>query len=95
MFTGVGLLKAYELKLHINESVKPVAQPVRRILFGLRKAQPALELDITEEVPDGPSGWISPLVVVPKPDRDIRMFLDMQRANEGAFTRFEQEDSVQ
>ena len=56
MFTGVGLLKAYELKLHINESVKPVAQPVRRIPFGLPKAQPALELDIIEEVPDGPSG---------------------------------------
>ena len=56
MFTGVGLLKAYELKLHIDESVKPVAQPVRRIPFGLPKAQPALELDIIEEVPDGPSG---------------------------------------
>ena len=37
LFTGVGLLKRYELKLHIDDSVKPVAQPVRRIPFGLRE----------------------------------------------------------
>ena len=51
--------------------MKPVAQPVRRIPFGLRekvdkKLDQLLELDIIEEVPDGPSGWISPLVVIPK-----------------------------
>ena len=87
LFTGVGLLKGYELKLHIDESVKPVAQPVRRIPFGLRekvdkKLDQLLELDIIEEVPDGPSGWISPLVVVPKGDGDIRVCVDMRRANE-------------
>ena len=37
LFTGVGPLKGYELKLHIDESVTPVAQPVRRILFGLQE----------------------------------------------------------
>ena len=31
----IGLLKGYELKLHIDDSVKPVAQPVHSILFGL------------------------------------------------------------
>ena len=86
LFTGVGLLKGYELKLHIDESVKPVAQPVRRIPFGLRekvdkKLDQLLELDIIEEVPDGPSGWISPLVVVPKADGDVRVCVDMRRAN--------------
>ena len=35
MFTGIGLLKGYELKLLIDDSVKPVAQPVHSILFGL------------------------------------------------------------
>ncbi|XP_068758051.1 uncharacterized protein [Montipora capricornis] len=87
LFTGVGFLKGYELKLHIDETVKPVTQPVRRIPFGLRekvdkKLDQLLELDIIEEVPDGPSGWISPLVVVPKGDGDIRVCVDMRRANE-------------
>lgn len=86
LFSGVGLLKGYELKLHIGESVKPVAQHVRRIPFGLRKKVDAkldelLELDIIEEVPEGPSGWISPLVVVPKSDGDVRVCVDMRRAN--------------
>ena len=37
LFNAVGLLKGYELKLHIDDSVKPVAQHVRRIPFGLRE----------------------------------------------------------
>ena len=70
----------------ISMSVKPVAQPVCRILLGLhekvdKKLNQLLELDIIEEVPDGPSGWISPLVVVPKGDGDIRVCVDMRRAN--------------
>ena len=86
MFTAVGLLKGYKLELHINESVKPVAQPVCRIPFRLpekvdKKLNQLLELDIIEEVPDGLSGWILPLVVVPKGDGDIRMCMDMRRAN--------------
>ena len=36
LFTGVSLLKGYELKLNVDTSVKPVAQPVRRIPFGVR-----------------------------------------------------------
>ena len=87
LLTGVGLLKRCELKLHIDESVKPMAQPVRRIPFGLRekvdkKLDQLLELYIIEEVPDGPSRWISPLVVVPKGDGGIRVFVEMRRANE-------------
>jgi len=87
LLTGVGLLKGYGLKLHIDESVTPVTQPVRRIPFGLRekvdkKLDQLLELDIIEEVPDGPSGWISPLVVVPKGDGDIRVCVDIRLANE-------------
>ena len=82
-----GVLKGYELKLHIDESVKPAAQPVRRMPFGLRvkvdkKLDQLLELDIIEEAPDGPSRWISSLVVVPKCNGDIRVCVDMQRANE-------------
>ena len=41
-----------------------------------------LSKDIIEEVPDTPTSWISPLVVAPKPDGDIRVCVDMRRANE-------------
>ena len=61
LFTWIGLLKDYELKPHVDESVRPVAQPVRRIPFGLRekvdkKLDELLEADIIEELPEGPSG---------------------------------------
>ena len=87
LFHGIGLLKGYKLKLHIDDSVKPVAQHVRRIPLGLRekvdkKLDELLELDIIEGVPEGPTGWISPLVVVPKSDGDVRVCVDMHRANE-------------
>ena len=29
VFQGLGKLKGYQLKLHIDENVRPVAQPVR------------------------------------------------------------------
>lgn len=55
-----------------------------------KKLNQLLELDIIEEVPDGPSGWISPLVVVPKGDGDIRVSVNMYRANEAMKdTRFQ------
>ena len=87
LFSGVGLLKGYELKLHVDESVKSVVQHVRRVPFGLRnkvekKLDELLDLDIIEEVPEGTSVWVSPLVVVPKSDGDVRVCVDMRRANE-------------
>ncbi|CAK8692680.1 uncharacterized protein LOC143462177 [Clavelina lepadiformis] len=87
LFTGIGLLKDYKLNLHIDESVRPVAQPVRRVPFQLRdkveeKLDELLQADIIEAVPEGPTTWISPLVVIPKPDGDIRICVDMHRANE-------------
>ena len=64
-----------------------MAQHVRRISFGLRekvdaKLDELLELDIIEEGPEGPSGSISLLVVVPKSDGDVKVCVDMRRANE-------------
>jgi len=87
LFTGVGVLKDFKLKLHIDDSVKPVAQSPRRIPFQLRqkvnaKLQELLDSDIIEEVPEGPTTWVSPLVVIPKDDGDVRICVDMRRANE-------------
>ena len=86
-FNGVGLLRDYELKLNIDNSVKPVAQRVRRIPFGVRekverKSDELLESGIIEEVPEGPTCWVSPLVVIPKADGDIRFCLDMRYTNQ-------------
>ena len=83
--TEVGKRNDYRLKLHINKEVKPVAQQVRRLPFGLRdkvdlKLDDLLSKDIIEEVPDTPTSWISPLEVAPKPD--IRVCVDARRANE-------------
>ncbi|XP_068706850.1 uncharacterized protein [Montipora foliosa] len=36
VFDGVGKLKDYQVKLHVNPDVPPVAQPVRRTPFSLR-----------------------------------------------------------
>ena len=87
ILVGVGKLKDYQLKLHINKDVKPVAQGVRRLPFGLRdkvdeKLDDLLAKDIIEEVPNSPTEWVSPLVVVPKSDGDVRVCSDMRRANE-------------
>ena len=87
VFSGVGKLKDYQLKLHVNKDMKPVAQPVRRLPFGLRekvdkKPDELLKEDIIEEVHSSPTEWVSLFVVVPKLDGYIRICVDMRRANE-------------
>ena len=67
--------------------MKPIAQHILRIPFGLReevskKLDELLELYISEEVPEGPSGWIFPLVLVPKNDGELRGSVDLRRAND-------------
>jgi hypothetical protein len=87
VFSGIGKLRDYQLKLHVDPNVEPVAQPQRRVPYTLRKAvehklEELLKLDIIEPV-DGPTDWVSPPVIVPKPNSDdIRFCIDMRRANE-------------
>ena len=85
IFNGIGQLKDFKVKLHIDNTVTPVAQPARKIPFHMRpKVAAALEKleseGIIEKV-DGPTPWISPLVVIPKKDGDIRLCVDMRMAN--------------
>ena len=54
-FEGVGKLKDFQLKIHIDPTVKPVAQNPRRIAFSMRKKvedklDELLEKDIIEKV---------------------------------------------
>lgn len=74
-------MKAY---IHIDQNIKPIAQPYRRIPIALEnrviaKLNEMLEQDIIEYV-NQPSCWISPMVIVPKKE-EIRICIDMRRAN--------------
>ncbi len=68
-----------------------MAQPLRRVPFHLRdavdkKINQLIEMDIIERV-EGPTPWVNPVVVARKAaEDDIRMCLDMRRAN-AAFIR--------
>ena len=84
-FEGVGRLKGFQLEIHIDPTVKPVSHKLRRIPFSLRKKvedklDKLLEKDI--EKVKWPTSWVSPVCVVPKPTGEIRLFVDMRRANE-------------
>lgn len=82
---GVGKLKDFRLNLYVDGTVMPIAQPLRRLPFNVRKnVRKKLiemeEMDIIEKV-NRPSTWVSALVVVPKKNGDIRICVDMRRAN--------------
>ena len=81
VFDGVGKLKDYQVKLHVNPNVPLVAQPVRRTLFSLRdkakkKVKELVSMDIIEPV-NGLTPWVSPVVVVPKQNDEIQLSVDM------------------
>ena len=85
VFEGLGKLKGFQLKLHIDSDIKPVAQPLRKIPFSRRqKVKEKLVqlegLDVIEKV-ETPTSWINPLVAIEKPSGDIRICLDMRQAN--------------
>lgn len=86
VFNGIGKLSGYQLSLHIDPSVMPVAQKPRRIPFPLKervmnKIGELLKLDVIEKV-NGPTTWVSPAVFAPKPGKnDIRVCVDMRCAN--------------
>ena len=88
---NIGKFTDYQVKLHIDEKVAPVAQPERRVPFALRqKVKQTVDklesLGIIEEVKGKPTPWLNPIVVVQKGKNDIRICLDMRSANK-AITR--------
>ena len=86
VFTGLGKLKDYKLKLHLDDSVTPVAQPIRRIPFSrrskvIKKLEEIEKVDVIERV-NQPTSWVNPMVTVEKPNGDIRICMDMRQANQ-------------
>ena len=80
-----GKIEGITVKLHVDETVKPIAQWRRCIPFHIRKdVEQGLErlekLDIIEKV-DGPTPWLSPTVIVPKKNGGIRICVDLREAN--------------
>ena len=86
VFCGIGKLKDRQVKIHVKPDADPVAQPLRRTPYQLRakveaKVKELLQADIIEAV-DTPSSWVNPVVIVPKANGEIRLCVDMRRANE-------------
>ena len=86
VFTGIGLLKDFQATVHVDPTVPPVAQKARPVPFALQqkvsaKLQELLDDDIIEPV-QGPTPWVSPIVVAPKPNGDIRLCIDVRRVSE-------------
>ena len=80
-FQGTGKLKDFKLHLHVDPNVPPVAQTLRRVPFALPenvsgKIGELLREDIIERV-EGPTAWASPIIVTPKPSKEIRLWVDM------------------
>ena len=85
MFCGVGKLNDRSIKLHIDHTVKPVAQSGRRVPFHIRKKLDSkldelLDSDTIEPV-EGPTPWVSPLVVVLELSGELRVCVDRLRTN--------------
>lgn len=87
LFSGLGKLKDFQVHIHVDDSVHPVAQAHRRIPFHLRqKVEEELKLLMEEDIIEtvtGPTPWVSPLVVVPKPKNpeQVRLCVDMRLPN--------------
>ena len=85
-FGGIGKIRKtkYE-KLDVDPDVTPRKHPHRRIPFHVhgdveRELERLERLDIIEKVKD-PTPWISPIDVVPKKSGEVRIFVDMRKAN--------------
>ena len=85
--TSLSACKGDPVKIDIDTSIKPVAQPHCRIPFHMRKLveneiENLLKADIIERV-DCPTSWVSPIVAVPKPNKPdrVRICVDMREAN--------------
>ena len=74
-----------QISLSIRDDVEPIAQPYRRVALPMmtrleEHLAELVESDIIEKV-EGPTTWVSPVVIVPKSNNKIRLCIDMRLAN--------------
>lgn len=85
-FRGLGKLNNYQVKLHVNEGIKPVNAP-RSTPYHLQERaanliKEMIEQDVIEEHPiDQPAPWVSNCVLAPKEDGSMRMTIDARNVN--------------
>ena len=93
VFVGEDKLNTQQVKLHINEELKPVVQPQRRIPYHMRKEvskelKRLVDEDIIEELRNQPTPWISPIACTPKKDDGTRICVNVDiRAVNQAISR--------
>ena len=84
VFNGTGLYK-HKYHISLKNDVTPVIQPPRHIAYALRAKLKAVLDDLTRKGivsdVDGPTDWVSNLVVVEKKDKSLRLCLDPKPLN--------------
>ena len=85
LFGGKERLRNKIVKLHDDPDITPRQQPHRSIPFHARgdiekELERLQRLDVIERV-EGPTPWISPIVVGPKKFGEVRICVDMGKAN--------------
>ncbi len=82
--THLGCVKGFVHKMQVNSTVTPVHQKLRCLPLSIRK-EVSTELNrlLTAGIiePIDASEWVSPLVVVRKPDGNIRLCIDLRGSN--------------
>ena len=85
LFSGVGKMKNYKVKFHIDPNVPPVAHPKRSAPYHLQgkldKEIERMEKAGVIEDHEGPAPWISNLSLAPKDNGDLRVTVDMREPN--------------
>ncbi|XP_062710595.1 uncharacterized protein K02A2.6-like [Aedes albopictus] len=78
--------KGVVVEIPIDQSVQPVQQAYRRAPYALEdKVEEKLRLLLAQGIIEkvrGPSPWVSPMVPVLKESGDVRLCIDMRRANQ-------------
>ena len=93
VFGDLGCLPE-EYHIHVDPTIKPVVHPARRVPFALRdKLKSELDrmtlLGVIEKV-EKPTDWVNSIVVVEKPNGDIRICLDPKDLNRAIKREFSQ-----
>ena len=86
VFSGLGKLKTNLVHFHLKPDAKPVIQPPRHIPYHPQARIDKLICDMEDdgviEQHSGPVTWLANPVLVPKPDGNIRITVDLRSLNQ-------------